>query len=315
MLSENSAYFEGFIFHFNHLHTKLCAHKEKAWLLVVEGPSEPSLEAWFSHWEIHLPAQWATIADREQVVWVIQQVKSWTRNGWNELVGCQAWTCAIQDKLFKTRLAQVRLCGKGLAFCPPRLLIQTWPHFFFLLGDCLTDEMAVFERYAEQKPYFLSAPVICALGFCLGLIRHASGHCLSALYPYSSLTVILIQVELGLICLQDVPELYGLFKIIFLANSILVFPVLETCHWLISCGKPSVFTLLKSSIDCWLCQRNAYLLGDVLDLLNGWAGVFLHKGKNSFIIHLSCFLLSSEPLIWFVIIFQPNNGKDSSLDL
>ena len=64
-------------------------------------------------------------------------------------------------------------------------------------------------------------------------------------------------------------------------------------QWFTSCGEPSVFTLVKSSLDCWLWHTYTYLLESVLDLANCCEGVFLHQGNNSSVIHHSCFPWSS----------------------
>ena len=78
-----------------------------------------------------------------------------------------------------------------------------------------------------------------------------------------------------------------------LANSNLVFSVFEAHQWFTSCGEPSVFTLVKSSLDCWLWHTYTYLLESVLDLANCCEGFFLHLGNNSSVIHHSCFPWSS----------------------
>ncbi len=67
----------------------------------------------------------------------------------------------------------------------------------------------------------------------------------------------------------------------------------EAHQWFTSCGEPSVFTLVKSSLDCWLWHTYTYLLESVLDLANCCEGCFLHQGKNSSVIHHSCFPWSS----------------------
>lgn len=51
--------------------------------------------------------------------------------------------------------------------------------------------------------------------------------------------------------------------------------------WLTSCGETSAFTLVKSSLDCWLWYTCAYLLA------NCCKGVFLRWGKNSSVIRHS----------------------------
>ncbi len=50
---------------------------------------------------------------------------------------------------------------------------------------------------------------------------------------------------------------------------------------------------MKSSLDCWLWHTYTYLLESVLDLANCCEGCFLHQGKNSSVIHHSCFPWSS----------------------
>ena len=82
------------------------------------------------------------------------------------------------------------------------------------------------------------------------------------------------------------------FFICCLANSNLVFPVFEAHQWFTSCGEPSVFTLVKSSLDL-LTLTHIYLLESVLDLANCCEGVFLHQGNNYSVIHHSCFPWSS----------------------
>ncbi len=77
-----------------------------------------------------------------------------------------------------------------------------------------------------------------------------------------------------------------------LANSNLAF-LFWGSPWFTSCGEPSVFTLVKSSLDCWLWHTYTYLLESVLDLANCCEGCFLHQGKNSSVIHHSCFPWSS----------------------
>ena len=73
-----------------------------------------------------------------------------------------------------------------------------------------------------------------------------------------------------------------------LANS-----VFEAHQWFTSCGEPSVFTLVKSSLECWLWHTYIYLLESVLDLANCCEGVFLYQGNNYSVIYHSCFPWSS----------------------
>ncbi len=71
---------------------------------------------------------------------------------------------------------------------------------------------------------------------------------------------------------------------------------------------------MKSSLDCWLWHTYTYLLESVLDLANCCEGCFLHQGKNSSVIHHSCFpwssgsfglvLLSSPVRSFFLRMFQ-----------
>lgn len=103
--------------------------------------------------------------------------------------------------------------------------------------------------------------------------------------------IILMQVDLTL------SLLHIFFKFNSLVNCNVVLPFLRPT----SCGKPSLFTLVNSSPDCWLQHRHTYLLEGVI-----WQtvqGVFLHQGKNSSVIHHNCFLWSS----WFFDVPELTN--------
>ena len=78
----------------------------------------------------------------------------------------------------------------------------------------------------------------------------------------------------------------------YLANSNLVFLFLRLTNGS-SCGEPSVFTLVKSSLHCWLWHTYTYLLESVFDLANCCEGVFLDQGKNYSVILHSWFPWSS----------------------
>ncbi len=54
------------------------------------------------------------------------------------------------------------------------------------------------------------------------------------------------------------------------------------------CGEPSVFALVKSSLDCRLWQWHVYLLEGVLLLTGCCEKVFLYHGDDSPIIHHCC---------------------------
>ncbi len=70
-----------------------------------------------------------------------------------------------------------------------------------------------------------------------------------------------------------------------------------SCFW----GSPMVYILWWTLCihsgevfsDCWLWHTYTYLLESVLDLANCCEGCFLHQGKNSSVIHHSCFPWSS----------------------
>lgn len=65
---------------------------------------------------------------------------------------------------------------------------------------------------------------------------------------------------------------------------------------LLSCGKPSNFTLIKSSLDCRLWHWYTYLLEGVIDLSSCFEDFFfLHQRTNSPVIYHSCFLCSLRP--------------------
>ncbi len=61
------------------------------------------------------------------------------------------------------------------------------------------------------------------------------------------------------------------------------------------CGEPSVFALVKSSLDCRLLQWHAYLLESVLLLVECCERVVLYHGEDSLIIHHSCSPWTSRP--------------------
>lgn len=111
---------------------------------------------------------------------------------------------------------------------------------------------------------------------------------MSSSFPstYSSLPIILLQE----CCSRNV---WTFFCKIF-GQLWSCFPVFESYQWFTSCDEPSVFTLVKFSLDCWLCHRYT-TWGDFLDLANRCVGFFLHQGKISSLIHHSCFLGSSRP--------------------
>ncbi len=77
-----------------------------------------------------------------------------------------------------------------------------------------------------------------------------------------------------------------------LANSNLAFLFLRLTNGLHLVVNP-LYSLVKSSLDCWLWHTYTYLLESVLDLANCCEGCFLHQGKNSSVIHHSCFPWSS----------------------
>ncbi len=54
------------------------------------------------------------------------------------------------------------------------------------------------------------------------------------------------------------------------------------------CGEPSVFALVKSSLDCRLWPWHAYLLESVLHLAGCCERVFLYHGEDPPIIHHCC---------------------------
>lgn len=63
-------------------------------------------------------------------------------------------------------------------------------------------------------------------------------------------------------------------------------------------GKPSVLTLVKTSLDWWLWHNTvwSYLLEGVLDVTKWFSeGVFLPQGNTSSVIHQCCFPWSSGP--------------------
>ncbi len=61
------------------------------------------------------------------------------------------------------------------------------------------------------------------------------------------------------------------------------------------CGEPSVFALVKSSLDCRLWQWHVYLLESVLLLAGCCERVFLYHGEVPLIIHHCCPLWTSRP--------------------
>ncbi len=61
------------------------------------------------------------------------------------------------------------------------------------------------------------------------------------------------------------------------------------------CGVPSVFALVKSSLDCRLWQWYIYLLESVLLLAGCWERVFLYHGEDPPIIHHCCPPWTSMP--------------------
>ncbi len=60
-------------------------------------------------------------------------------------------------------------------------------------------------------------------------------------------------------------------------------------------GGPSVFTLVKSSLDCRLWQRHVYLLESVLRLAGCCERVFLYHGVDPLIIYHCCPPWASRP--------------------
>ncbi len=61
------------------------------------------------------------------------------------------------------------------------------------------------------------------------------------------------------------------------------------------CGEPSVFALVKSSLDCRFWQWHIYLLESVLLLAGCCERVFLYHGEDSLIIHHCCPPWTSMP--------------------
>ncbi len=62
-----------------------------------------------------------------------------------------------------------------------------------------------------------------------------------------------------------------------------------------ACGEPSVFAMVKSSLDCRLCQWHVYLLESVLLFAGCCERVFIYHGEDSLIILLCCPLWTSSP--------------------
>ncbi len=77
-----------------------------------------------------------------------------------------------------------------------------------------------------------------------------------------------------------------------LANSNLAYLCLRLTNGLHLVVNP-LYSLWWSLLDCWLWHTYTYLLESVLDLANCCEGCFLHQGKNSSVIHHSCFPWSS----------------------
>lgn len=81
------------------------------------------------------------------------------------------------------------------------------------------------------------------------------------------------------------------YQLIFVPRMLFQVP---SCFWgsplFPSCGEPSVLSLVKGSLDCWLWHSYTYLMESVLDLSNCCEEIFLHQGNYSSVIHFSCFL-------------------------
>ncbi len=105
--------------------------------------------------------------------------------------------------------------------------------------------------------------------------------------PYFFLPIILVQVDLNFSRPKNAfPEVVWL---VFLAKSNLAL--------FAPCGKPSVFVLVKSFLDCRLWQWHAYLLESVLHLAGCCEMVFLYHGEDPPIIHHCCPLWTSRPFM------------------
>ncbi len=79
----------------------------------------------------------------------------------------------------------------------------------------------------------------------------------------------------------------GFFLDVFLAKSNLAL--------FAPCGEPSVFVLVKSSLDCRLWRWHVFLLESLLHLAGCCERVFLYHGEDSLIIHHCCPLWTSWP--------------------
>ncbi len=100
--------------------------------------------------------------------------------------------------------------------------------------------------------------------------------------PYFFLPVILVQVDLNISCRKN-----AFSEVVFLTNSNLVL--------FAPCSEPSVFALVKSSLDCRLWQWHTCLLETVLILAGCCERVFLYHGEDPPIIHHWCPLWMSRP--------------------
>ncbi len=69
-----------------------------------------------------------------------------------------------------------------------------------------------------------------------------------------------------------------------------------------ACGEPSVFALVKSSLDCRFWQWHIYLLDSVLLLAGCCKRGFLYHGEDPLIIHHCCPLWPSRS---FVLLSSP----------
>ncbi len=69
-----------------------------------------------------------------------------------------------------------------------------------------------------------------------------------------------------------------------------------------ACGEPSVFALVKSSLDCIFWQWHIYLLDSVLLLAGCYKRGFLYHGEDPSIIHHCCPLWPSRS---FVLLSSP----------
>ncbi len=121
--------------------------------------------------------------------------------------------------------------------------------------------------------------------------------------PYLFIPVILVQVTINFSLPKNTCEevVWLFFFFLEKRNQALFAP----------CGEPSVFALMKYSLDCTLSQWHAYLLESVLLLLGCCEGVFLYHGEDLLIIESNVQLLmvpwkrGEVHINYYSLIFPP----------